>query len=258
MKTSFYLKRIMNDKVKLAFIILLFIFPLLDLIFTFIYVPSGATPQKADFNTILSCTSSEFMFHSLTFYFIPIYLLLISGDDCFEDCSTGYRNILILKWGKKSYIKTNIMKAFFISFAILFLSLALNLLMSHIIYNGVNDSDFINQLIYEQGASLFYTEVTHPFITNICYIFIASLLAGLLGASGAALAMAIKNRKIVYPLHFLLWYLMMSMDKSIMLALQPFNEYGPDTKVPVYSIAIILFAGVTVIAAVKEMYYAKI
>ena len=79
-----------------------------------------------------------------------------------------------------------------------------------------------------------------------------------MGAAGAALAMAIKNRKIVYPLLFLLWFLPAHTDKSIMLALQPFCEYGLDTKIPVFVITLGIFVVLTIGAAIKEVHYAKI
>lgn len=259
MKLSYYIKRIINHKVKILFILFLFALPIFDLIFTFIYVPVGATPERADFNSFLAATSTAGLFHSLMLHFLPVFLLIIAGEDCFEDATTGYRNILISKWGKKNYIKTYILKAFCISFFVVFLSLMLNLLMAHIIYNGALYSRFDELLIMNQEqSSLMYNEVTHPLITNICYIFITAILSGVIGAAGAALAMAIKNRKIVYPLLFLLWYMLTSLDKSIMLALQPFCEYGLDTKIPIYLISVCVFTAVTIIASIKEAYYAKI
>ena len=258
MKASFYFKRIINDKVKMLFIILLFIMPILDLILTFIYVPMGAYPEKADANSFLAGTSVSFVFHSLMLHFLPIYLLIIAGDDCFEDASTGYRNLLVSKFGKKDYVRTNIIKAFCISFSIIFISLLLNLLMAHIIYLGTVYSQFDELLIYYDQSSLFYIEVSNPLITNICYIFTTSFLSGLIGSAGAALAMAIKNRKIVYPLLFLLWYLPSSLDKSIMLALQPFNEYELDTKISIYIITSCIFIVAIAVASFKEIRYAKI
>ena len=258
MKTSYYFKRIINDKVKMLFMIILVVLPILDLIFTFIYVPMGAYPEKADANTFLTAGSASFVFISLMIYFLPVYLLIIAGDDCFEDALTGYRSVLISKWGKKSYVKTNIVKAFCISFSVILFSLVLNLLMAHIIYSGSQYSQFDELLIYYDQSSLFYIEANNPLLTNVCYIFTTSLLAGLIGAAGAALAMAIKNRKIVYPLLFLLWYLPQQLDNSVLLALQPFNEYELDTKIPIYIITSCIFIATTIVAAIKEIRYAKI
>lgn len=69
--------------------------------------------------------------------------------------------------------------------------------------------------------------------------------------------MAIKNRKIVYPLLFLLWFLTAHTDKSIMLIIQPFCEYGLDTKIPVFVITLGIFVVLTIGAAIKEVHYAK-
>ena len=132
------------------------------------------------------------------------------------------------------------------------------MLMSEIIFNTATYSIFSENLVDEDKTSLFYIEATHPTVTNIIYIFTTSLLSGAIGAAGAALAIAIKNRKIVYPLLFLLWFLPAHTDKSIMLALQPFCEYGLDTKIPVFVITLGIFVVLTIGAAIKEVHYAKI
>ena len=115
MKVTYYLKRIINDKIKLGFIFLLFLLPIMDLISKLVSIHHGATPMAPWSSTFLSLTSTSFIFHSLFFNFLPLYLLIISCDDCFEDCTTKYRNILISKWGKKDYVITNIAKSFCIS-----------------------------------------------------------------------------------------------------------------------------------------------
>lgn len=101
LKVSYYLKRIINDKIKLGFIFLLFLLPIMDLISKLVSIHHGATPMTPWSSTFLSLTSTSFIFHSLFFNFLPLYLLIISCDDCFEDCTTKYRNILISKWGQK-------------------------------------------------------------------------------------------------------------------------------------------------------------
>lgn len=258
LKVSYYLKRIINDKIKLGFIFLLFLLPIMDLISTLVSIHHGATSMAPWSSTFLSLTSTSFIFHSLFFNFLPLYLLIISCDDCFEDCTTKYRNILISKWGKKDYVITNITKSFCISFFLILFTLLLNMLMSEIIFNTATYSIFSENLVDEDKTSLFYIEATHPTVTNIIYIFITSLLSGAIGAAGSALAMAIKIRKIVYPLLFLLWFLPAHTDKSIMLALQPFCEYGLDTKIPVFVITLGIFVVLTIGAAIKEVHYAKI
>lgn len=258
MKASYYFKRIINDKIKLVFIFLLILLPMADLLSMLIHIPGGATPMAPWSSTFLSITSGTFLFHSLYLNFLPLYLLIIACDDCFEDCTTKYRNVLISKWGKKNYVITNIAKSFCISFFLILFTLLLNMLMSGIIFNTATYSVFNENLIDEDTTSLFYIEVTHPIITNIIYIFAVSLLSGAIGAAGAALAMAIKNRKIVYPLLFLLWFLPEHTDKSINIAIQPFCEYGLDVKIPVYVITLLAFAVLTLAAAIKEVHYAKI
>lgn len=267
MKATYYFKRIINDKVKLFFIILLFIMPMLDLILTIIQVPiTGAYPEKADVYTFLhgSYLHNQISY-PLVLYFLPIYLLAIAGEGCFEDVTTGYRNVLISKWGKKNYVKTNIIKAFCISFSVIFISLLLNLLMAHILYSGSEYSEIEEVLIYFKPEDLYYIEAKNPLLTNFIYIFPVSFLSGLLGSSGAALAMAIKNRKIVYPILFLLWFLpqflderMQILDYGITAAFQPFTEYSLGAKVLINIIASCVFLAITIAAAIKVIRYDKI
>ena len=158
LKVTYYLKRIINDKIKLGFIFLLFLLPIMDLISTLVSIHHGATPMAPWSSTFLSLTSTSFIFHSLFFNFLPLYLLIISCDDCFEDCTTKYRNILISKWGKKDYVITNITKSFCISFFLILFTLLLNMLMSEIIFNTATYSIFSENLVDEDKTSLFYIE----------------------------------------------------------------------------------------------------
>lgn len=238
LKVTYYLKRIINDKIKLGFIFLLFLLPIMDLISTLVSIHHGSDAYGAVVINISFFNIDLIYISFALFNFLPLYLLIISCDDCFEDCTTKYRNILISKWGKKDYVITNITKSFCISFFLILFTLLLNMLMSEIIFNTATYSIFSENLVDEDKTSLFYIEATHPTITNIIYIFTTSLLSGAIGAAGAALAMAIKIRKIVYPLLFLLWFLPAHTDKSIMLALQPFCEYGLDTKIPIFVITL--------------------
>lgn len=257
MKLTYYVKRILNDKLKLFFIALIFLIPVLDLIFQLRYIPVGAVPGRADFNTFLT-GSNSFIFQTLLLDFLPVFLLIVACDDCFEDYTTGHRNVLITKWGKKNYVLTNVGKGFIISFCLMLLTLLLNLLMAHLLYSGAVYSGFDDLILDFKPTDLFYISVQHSLITNLCFILTTSFLSGVVGAAGAALAVAVHNRKIVYPVLFLIWFALKSTDKSLSLAMQPFSEYGFDTIVPVYIAGVLLFSVVTVAAAVKEIKYAKI
>ena len=154
MKVTYYLKRIINDKIKLGFIFLLFLLPIMDLISKLVSIHHGATPMAPWSSTFLSLTSTSFIFHSLFFNFLPLYLLIISCDDCFEDCTTKYRNILISKWAKglcnNKYYKIILHFLFPILFTLL-----LNMLMSEIIFNTATYSIFSENLVDEDKTSLF-------------------------------------------------------------------------------------------------------
>lgn len=223
MKLNYYLNRIINNKLKLGVIILIFIYPIIDIIMVLLDISHGAAVLSPGVSTFLSST----IFNTtqlLLIWYLPLYLVVIVADDCIEDYKTGYKNILISKWGKKSYFKTNILKGFVFSFCIIFLSLMLNLVLTQIIFSGGSyvcyDSDTI-QKIDNLRDSLKY-----PLITNIIYIILTSVVSGVVGMGATAISMTVHNRLIVYPIIYIMWYIPTALEKSVFLALQPFTEYS--------------------------------
>jgi len=76
---------------------------------------------------------------------------------------------------------------------------------------------------------------------------------------GVAISLAFRNRLIVYPTVFMMWYIPSTvMEKSIILALQPFTEYLiSDATVAIIFVLIINILAV-VFAYIKEIKYEKI
>lgn len=50
--------------------------------------------------TFLSCYSQGHIFQMIYLWFLPLYLLVIVGEESIVDYITGYKNILICKMGK--------------------------------------------------------------------------------------------------------------------------------------------------------------
>lgn len=59
MKVTYYLKRIINDKIKLVFMFLLILLPMADLLSKLIHISHGATPMAPWSSTFLSLTSTS-------------------------------------------------------------------------------------------------------------------------------------------------------------------------------------------------------
>ena len=93
--------------------------------------------------------------------------------------------------------------AFIVSFTIVFVGLGLNLILSQVVFNGGTNTPFdAEPLKYDSSVMvetfLFEISYTHPLTTNIVYILITAIFAGVLGMMGAALAISIHERKMVY------------------------------------------------------------
>ncbi|MGN0497470.1 MAG: hypothetical protein ACI4F6_00145 [Acutalibacteraceae bacterium] len=188
----------------------------------------------------------------MLFWYLPLYFLLIAADDCIEDFKSGYKNILITKWGKKKYFRANIIKGFIIGFIVIFLTLALNILLTHITFAGGtytgfdSDNGQINEILQS------------PFLTNCIYILVASFISGVVSMGSVAVALALHNRYLVYPIVFILWYIPSTVNKSIILALQPFTEYSLSDVLPTVLIVIAVNIAAVVFACIKVIKYEQV
>lgn len=252
---NYYFKRIINDKIKLIIILFVSVVMILDLILRIKYFPIGSTPMQANFNTFLSLTGNDMFFHALIFWFLPIYLSILSAEDVIEDYNTGCINALIVRKGKKTYLLNNFLKAFIISFSTIFLALFFNLVLSFIIFNGATYSPFSNFASNLEQSHLLVKSLQNPFFTNIAFILITSILSGVVGMASVGFALGFKERKIVYPLSFVIWFIPFCFHKSIMLSIQPFSEYDLKQILPTYLFTLILHLLVPIIIYKKETIY---
>lgn len=207
--------------------------------------------------TFLSCYSQGHIFQMIYLCFLPLYLLVIVGEECIVDYITGYKNILICKMGKNKYILQKMKSAFIVSFTIVFVGLGLNLILSQVVFNGGTNTPFdAEPLKYDSFVMvetfLFEISYTHPLTTNIVYILITAIFAGVLGMMGAVLAISIHERKMVYALTFAIWFIPILFKNSSMHIFQPFMEYGFNVVVPVAIWCIVLYILVIITAIIWE------
>ena len=204
-----------------------------------------------------SCYSQGHIFQMIYLCFLPLYLLVIVGEESIVDYITGYKNILICKMGKNKYILQKMKSAFIVSFTIVFVGLGLNLILSQVVFNGGTNTPFdAEPLKYDSFVMvetfLFEISYTHPLTTNIVYILITAIFAGVLGMMGAALAISIHERKMVYALTFAIWFIPILFKYSSMHIFQPFMEYGFNVVVPVAIWCIVLYILVIITAIIWE------
>ena len=240
---SYYLKRIFSNKLKLVAALLFFYFPLKDMSYIIRDVKNGGAAIYPFLATFLPGTITNWG-QRLLFWYLPLYLLLLVAEDCIEDVKTGYKNILVTKWGKRRYVTHNFIKGFLISFMVLFSSLVLNLLMAEIAFHGG----------YVLGASGMEVEkipamqaaYQSPMLTNCVYILMACFLSGMVGLGAVSISMMLPNRFLAYPIVYFIWYIPSTFKRPIILAIQPFTEFWMSDALP----AILFVVGINILAAI--------
>lgn len=232
MSFSVYAKRILRDKVKLFFVILLLLIPLLDIgeIFNDLALaPETSTPNPRYVAfSALSTVGTNHMLHKIMFWFLPIYLLIITGEDSLEDNDLGYSNILQSRMSRKQYIWGKARNSFCFSFLVIFLSLMLNYGLLQLIFHE-GEHIWIEPNLYPKEENRIYTiGYYHPVVVNLVNITMTAVLSGLISMIGTGLALDLHDRKVVYGMTFILWFIFVLADNGLMSILHPFTNMTLD------------------------------
>lgn len=248
MNIKYYFMRIINDRVKLGIIIFFYASMIIQfhLAENLLLLKYGAPPISADYITFLAGGASSFLFQTLLLWVMPVILMLIFCDDCIEDYRTGNRNIMISKMGKRKYYVSIIFKSFLFSFLFFLTMLLLNWSYGKITMMGATSNQFESILQYMKPDGWFMLSYKHPNIVNLLYILGASLLAGIVGASCSVMATVLHNRKLVYPICFVPWFVAFKMRNSITMSIQPFTEYSAIQGAPAYIIVCLAYIAIAV------------
>lgn len=257
MKLNYYISRFKKDKLRLLITFILIIIPSLEIIqHLYPIIKYGATALQPDYAFFLADNSAGRIFQPILLWFLPLYLIAISGEDCIEDYHIGYKNILVSKWSKKKYFISNIIKAFIICFFTIFIALMLDLILIHIIFH--NGTHCPLDITYYTENYLYTISTLHPTIANICYSLITAFFAGIIGAAGSSLAIVLRNRKLVYPLTFVIWFIPTLFHNSLMIIIQPFSEYDLISLIPTFIFFVTICIMVTILSYMWEVKIAKI
>lgn len=253
---NYYMKRILNDKLKIAVAFIIFLIPFFEILLYLRSLKYGAAMLNPNFTTFLAgnTVGHGHMIQGLLLWFLPLYLIIIVAEDGIQDYKNGNKNILISRWGRKKYFHLNIKKSFIISFVLMITTLITNFVITQILFRG---GIHLPHNIIDANAFLGWP-LKHPAVVNLGFIIMAAILAGIIGVTGSALSIAFHNRQIVYSITFLLWFIPCILRKSLMFSLQPFTEYGPKDMLP----TLILFISGNMIAVIVsyiiEVKYAEI
>lgn len=225
-------QRILHDRVKVFFIIVLMVIPLMDIgqiLLDFYQAEKTIQPDPRYLAfSALSTTGTNHILHKLMFWFLPIYLLIIVGEDCIEDWDTGCRDILIGRMGKKQYIWGRMRNSFTFCFLLILCSLMLNYGLLQMIFHQGTDIWIVEGLYPPEENRMYTIGYEHPVPVNLAVILMASVFSGLIGAIGSGFAMCLHDRKLVYAITFMLWFVFIIADGGLMSILHPFTNLTMD------------------------------
>lgn len=223
-----YAKRILRDRIKLVFIFILLLIPLLNIVEIFhdlTLAPESSMPDPRYIAfSALYTGGNNHMLYRIMFWFLPIYLLIITGEDSLEDYDTGYSNILQSRMSRKQYIWGKARNSFCFSFLVIFLSLMLNYCLLQLIFHGC-EHNWIEPNLYPAEENRMYTiGYDHPVTVTLASIVMTAIFSGLISLIGTSLALCFHDRKVVYGLTFILWFIFVLNEDGFMSIFHPFTN----------------------------------
>lgn len=252
----YFIKRIWNNRFRNTLIFALLFFPSAEAL---IYVRQALDTGEVffpDYNFFLAGNSVGVghVFQALFLWPLPLYLLLIFSNDCLMDSASGYINILASRMGKKRYIKDNLKKSFWGGFALVFIALLIDLAVVHILFAGGTGDMYGEELLLDP---FLIWETEHRTLASLLFAAVCALVSGMIAMAGTMLSISVRQRKIVYGLILLLWFVLFLKKNSIMLLFQVHSEYMLDVLAPLLLQAVLLFGLLTVVFYVKETRFEK-
>lgn len=259
--------KVIKSKKSLAFIIIMFIIPFIDLIWNMLTVYNDYWMNKEAYGGVLPSSrvlhpvmgsfltggSQGHIAQMLLIWVLPIYLMIIYSDLYIREVQYGYNNIVFCKSDRRMIIKRKIKLSFYIPFFISLISLIINFVLAQIIFWG--GEDFKGMIIEPgfEGVCLSY-----PNITYLLYIIVYSMISGGCGMICSGISYVIPNVKIAYPLAFFIWIVQIISPYSLTYAMQPFIEYGPEYFLPALAIFVIVVIGIVVVSYRYKVKYDEI
>lgn len=256
MKPLFH--RILYDRTKLLVMMFLLFIPTAEVIQIAWSVHEGYSMPIPHFATFLSLYTLRHILHKIMFWFLPLFLLIIVNEVSLEDAESGCRHALAVRMGTKAYTRRRIGESFCISFLLIAAGLILNMILVYFLFRNGDFTRNDWQGIDPMSRDLTRITLPHPVLSNLAYILLTAFLSGLIGAVGTALALTIQNRKIVYGLTFLLWFIPVNLKDSLMYVIQPFLFVDYEVVVPTLCMVIALYVAVIAAALIMEGKFDKI
>lgn len=228
-----FTERIWKNKFRNILTMIILLLPTADLLL-YVYdivAMSGYVPIP-DHAFFLTCNSNylSFLTQYLFLWFMPLYGLILTCDDCIENRQLKYDDMIISRIGKKKYIYTHMAKSFLYMFFLTMMALLLNLLLCHILFQhgtfNTYGEDFNTDLFYQW-------EKNYPLLANLLFTMITSFFSGLIAVVGVMSSMLLKSKKMIYGITMMMWIVPTLQEKNLMLLFQPHSEYVLDTLIPI-------------------------
>ncbi len=181
-----------------------------------------------------------------------MYGLILCADDCIVDYGRGYTTILAGRVGRKKYVKSSLKRSFLVMFCVIAASMFLNLMMVHIIFYGGKYTMHADELVMSRFLQW---EIDYPFLANLLFLLIISAVSGLVSMAGTMIAIVLHNRKLVYGLSMLIWFILFFQKRTVVLLFQPHSEYLLDELVPLGLETFLVYLAVIVSGYCWEVYH---
>lgn len=226
-----HLKRILGNPIKVSILLLLLIFPSME-VFQLMQQLNGLELTRSIYTLFfLSGAGRGHLFQVIYLWLLPLYLLIIVGDDSCIDEKIGYKYALMGRAGKNKYLREKWRTSFGIAGVIMFVSLLFNVILICLVFNSRCSDQYLTDNM--QGTTLESIYISYPLWSYFAFMIIASIISGFLGLLGAVVSTTFRNKKYSYAIVLLVWLIFIVMDDSIMLVLQPYIEYPLDVLIRV-------------------------
>lgn len=243
-----YLNRLVLSKKTLLILILIFLFPLIDII---MLVNNFSGNNLVSYLAAFLAGSSEgHLSQIILIWFLPIYLLIMCGDNYIQDIKTGYRYIVITKKGRKSYYNTMLLGNMLFAFIVILVSLIVNLILTILLFkNGTFDKG-----LTASPTNLAEYALIYPILTNVLYIVLFSIYASICCGFSTVICWLFPDVKYAYPICFFIWYSqILGGLTSMAMIFQPFNEITFDGFINVITRTMLLFISIILVGYIFKV-----
>lgn len=221
------------------FILLVFLIPMIDLLFVIHQNIVPQWPVEWSYRRIalyhpcmasfLSAAAHGHIMQMLLIWLMPIYILLIYGDSYIQEKTVGYTAIIYSHYSRKKVLYTRFAVSFLLFFGAFFLSMLLNFILANIIFINGGSMKGLEQLAYDDVLPAWLAwSLRNPYLSYLLCMAAYSLIAGAGGILCYAVCLLFPSYKLAYPICFFLWFLQIASRYSITYAIQPYIEYGPE------------------------------